>query len=109
MKAAQFAVVVAFLFGTHLALAQQGDAKEGKAVFEKRCAPCHGPDGAGKESVAKMLKVEMPHLGSKEIQAKTDEEIRKIIAEGYDKMPPPKGLVGKDVDNVIAFVRTLKQ
>ena len=108
MKAARFAVVLAFLLGAHLARAQSGDAKAGKAVFDKQCATCHGPDGAGKEAVAKMLKVEMRHLGSKEVQAKSDADMHKIILEGYQKMKPQK-LADKDVANVIAHLRTLKQ
>jgi len=108
MKAARFAIAVAFLFGAHLAAAQSGDAKAGKAIFDKTCATCHGPDGAGKDAVAKMLKVEMRHLGSKEVQAKSDADIHKIIVEGYNKMKPQK-VADKDVANVIAHLRTLKQ
>ena len=108
MKAAGFAVAMAFLFGVHLALAQSGDAKAGKAVFDKQCATCHGPDGTPKDAVAKMLKVEMRHLGSKEAQARSDADIHKAIVEGYQKMKPLK-LAEKDVANVIAHTRTLKQ
>jgi mono/diheme cytochrome c family protein len=108
MKAARFAIAVVFLFGAHLAVAQSGDAKAGKAIFDKQCATCHGPDGAGKDAIAKMLKVEMRHLGSKEVQAKSDADIRKIITEGYQKMKPQK-VADKDIANVIAHLRTLTQ
>jgi len=110
MKAARFgfAVAVAFLFGAHLALAQGGDANAGKAIYDRQCAACHGPDGAGKDAVAKMLKVEMRHLGSKEVQANSDADIHKIIVEGYNKMKPQK-VAEKDVANVIAHLRTLAQ
>lgn len=108
MKATQFAVAAAFLLGAHLALAQGGDAKAGKAIYDKQCATCHGPDGTPKDAVAKMLKVEMRHLGSKEVQAKSDADIHKIILEGYNKMKPQK-LADKDVANVIAHLHTLKQ
>ena len=107
MKAARFAVAAAFLLGAHLALAQGGDAKAGKVVFDKQCGSCHGPDGAGKEAVAKMLKVEMRHLGSKEVQARSDADMHKVILEGFNKMKPQK-LADKDVANVIVHLRTLK-
>jgi mono/diheme cytochrome c family protein len=107
MKAARFAVVAAFFLGAHFALAQGGDAKAGKAAFDKQCATCHGPDGTPKDAVARMLKVEMRHLGSKEVQAKSDADIHKIILEGYNKMKPLK-MAEKDVANVIAHLRTLK-
>jgi mono/diheme cytochrome c family protein len=84
-----------------------GDATAGKAVFSKSCASCHGPNGEGKDAIAKMLKAEMKPLGSKEVQAKSDADLRKAITEGTGKMKPVKGLSDKDLDNVIAFVRTL--
>jgi mono/diheme cytochrome c family protein len=108
-RAVQLGVVVAFLLGTHLAMAQGGDAAAGKAVFNKSCVACHGADGAPKEAVAKMLKVEIPHLGSKEVQAKSDADLKKVITDGFEKMKPIKGLTDKDVTNVVAFVRTLKK
>lgn len=103
-----FSVVVVFLMGIKFAGAQ-GDATAGKAVYEKSCGTCHAADGAPKEAIAKMLKVEIPHLGAKEVQAKGDADLKKVIAEGYQKMKPVKGLADKDVANVIAFVRTLKK
>lgn len=102
-------LVAAFLFAARVAMAQSGDAKAGKAVFDKSCVACHAADGSPKEPVAKMLKVEIPHLGSKDVQAKSDADMKKIIVDGYEKMKPVKGLADKDVANVIAFVRTLKQ
>jgi mono/diheme cytochrome c family protein len=108
MNAARLGVAVAFLFGAHLALAQSGDAKAGKAIYDKQCATCHSPDGTPKDAVAKMLKVEMRHLGAKEVQARSDADIHKIILEGFQKMKPQK-LAEKDVANVIAHLRTLKQ
>jgi len=105
----RFAVIGAFLFGAQLALAQGGDAKVGKAVYDKSCATCHGADGTPKEAIAKMLKVEIPHLGSKEMQAKSDADIQKAITAGYEKMKPVKGLSDKDVANVVAYMRTLKK
>jgi cytochrome c2 len=100
---------MAFLMGAHFALAQQGDAKAGTAVYNKSCATCHSADGTPKEAIAKMLKVEIPHLGSAEVQAKSDADLKKVIVEGYEKMKPVKGLADKDVANVIAFLRTLKK
>ena len=104
-----FSVVVVFLMGAQLARAQGGDATAGKVVFSKSCATCHAADGAPKAAIAKMLKVEMEHLGAKEVQDKSDADLKKVVVEGYEKMKPVKGLADKDVANVIAFVRTLKQ
>ena len=84
-----------------------GDGKDGKAVYTKRCATCHGPEGEGKESIAKMMKVEMHPLGSKEVQAKSDADLHKIITEGTGKMKPVKDLSAQEVKDLIAYVRTL--
>lgn len=85
------------------------DAVAGKDVYMKKCNMCHGPDGAGKEAIEKMLKVEMKALGSKEVQALSDADMKKIIDEGKGKMKPVKGLSDAEMANVIAFVRTLKK
>ena len=107
---AWIAGAVIILWSAPFARAQQGDTTAGKATFTKSCATCHGADGnSPKEAIAKLLKAEIPHLGASEIQAKSDDEIKKVITEGYQKMKPVKGLADKDVRNLIAFVRTIKK
>ena len=86
-----------------------GDAKAGKAVFVQKCSTCHGQQGEGKDTIAKTLKVELKHLGSAEVQAKTDDQIRKIVLEGEGKMKPVKDMDAKAIEDVTAFVRTLKK
>src|SRR3972149_4435684 len=86
-----------------------GDATAGKALYDKKCATCHGKLGEGNPNLAKTLKVEFRHLGSKEVQAQSDEELGKIITEGKDKKKPVKGLSDEDLANVIAYMRTLAQ
>jgi mono/diheme cytochrome c family protein len=83
-----------------------GEAKAGKAVFDKSCATCHGMNGEGKDAIAKMLHTTMKPLGSKEVQDKSDEELKKVVTDGSGKMQPVKGLSAKQVDDVIAYVRT---
>ncbi len=86
-----------------------GDAKAGKAVYDKKCITCHSADGSPKPAIMKMFKVEMKPLGAKEVQAKKDEELSKNITAGAGKMKPIAGLSETDVANVVAFIRTLKQ
>lgn len=100
-------MMVAVAAATPSLLVAGGDAKAGKAVFDKKCALCHGKEGEGKDAIAKMMKVEMPHLGSKEVQAKSDEDFNKVITEGKGKMKPVAGVSDADKSNVIAFVRSL--
>lgn len=103
-----YAAVVMVLFAALLMMAAKGDAAAGKSVFATKCATCHGAQGEGREAIGKMLKVTLRHLGSKEVQAKSDAQLRKDILEGNGKMRPVK-LADDDVSNVLAYMRTLKQ
>lgn len=79
-----------------------------RAAYDKACKTCHGADGKGNPAIAKVMKVEMKALGSKEIQAKADGELKTVITKGAGKMKPVTSLTAGEVDQVIAFVRTLK-
>ncbi|HEV3200772.1 MAG TPA: cytochrome c [Bryobacteraceae bacterium] len=89
-------------------LAYAGTA-EGKELYNAKCASCHGANGEGKPAIAKILNVTQKHLGSKEVQAKSDADLKKAILEGQGKMRPIAGVNAKQADDVVAFVRTLKQ
>ena len=86
---------------------EKGNAVKGKEVFS-RCAVCHGDSGEGKEAIAKMFGVRMPHLGSKEAQSLDDAALKKVIVEGKGKMKPVK-LTDQEAADLIAFLRTLKK
>jgi len=98
-------VLMAFLLP--LLVQGKGDAAAGKAVFAKRCATCHGAAGEGKDAIAKMMKVTFRHLGAKEVQAKSDAELRKDMTEGTGKMKPVAGMTEEEITNLVAYVRTL--
>jgi hypothetical protein len=55
-----------------------------------------------------MFKVEMRPLGSKDVQAQSDADLKKIVTDGKGKMKPIAGLTATQVDDVVAFLRTLK-
>ena len=86
-----------------------GDAAAGKAVYDKSCKTCHGADGTANANIAKMMKVDIKNLGSAEVQALSDADLKKIVTDGQGKMKPIKVVTGKDLDNVIAYVRSLKK
>ncbi|MGH9779335.1 MAG: c-type cytochrome [Candidatus Acidiferrales bacterium] len=86
-----------------------GNAEAGKAVYDKKCASCHAKDGAGNPGIAKALKVELRHLGSKEVQDQKDEVLKKFITAGTEKKKPVKGLSDQEIADVLAYVRTLKK
>ena len=92
------------------------DVGGGKAVFEAKCQKCHGEDGRGNPSMAKLLKLKQPFtsLGTTEVQNKSDEELKKIAINGVRtaraEMKPVKGgLSDTQAAAVVSYLRTLKQ
>ena len=67
------------------------------------------PDGAGNPAIAKMMKVDLRDLKSPDVRAMSDDDIRKIITDGKGKMRPVTAVTGEAVNNVIAYVRSLKK
>jgi mono/diheme cytochrome c family protein len=83
-------------------------AQGGGAVFKAKCAPCHGPDGKGDNSMGKMLKVR--DLSSPDVQKQTNAELTAIIEDGKGKMPGYKGkLSDSDIRDLVSFIRSLKK
>jgi predicted CXXCH cytochrome family protein len=100
--------VVVLIASAGLALAA-GDGAAGKAVYDKSCKSCHGADGTANPAIVKMMKVEIKNLGSADVQALSDADVKKVVTDGQGKMKPIKSVAGKDLDNVVAYVRGLKK
>ena len=79
-------------------------AEDGKALYEQKCAMCHGKDG-----VAKPAGKGSRNFNDAEYQkAATVEEIAKITGEGKDKMPGYKSkLSAEQIQAIAAHVKTL--
>jgi len=88
--------------------AYAADASAGKADYDRACKSCHGADGTANPAIAKMMKVEMKDLKSPEVKAMSDDEIKMIITDGKGKMHPVKSVTGKQIDDVVAYVKSLK-
>jgi mono/diheme cytochrome c family protein len=89
--------------------AMAADSAAGKAVFDAKCKSCHGADGAGNPAIAKMMKVEMNPLSSAEVQKKSDAELKAVVTMGTGKMKPVATVTGADLDNVVAYVHSMKK
>ena len=85
------------------------DAAAGKTVFDAKCKACHGADGAGNPAIAKMMKVEMKALGSAEVQKRSDADLKMVVTMGTGKMKPVTTVTGADLDNVVAYVHSMKK
>jgi cytochrome c553 len=89
-------------------------AADGKAIYEKECAKCHGADGKGQTAMGK-------RNGAKDYtDAKVQEELKdeaaiKAVKEGYKTkegkvvMKPAEGMPDDDVKAVVAYMRTFKK
>ena len=84
------------------------DVKAGQGVYEKNCLTCHGPNGAPPPNVAGMQKGRIPDLRSTPVQSMSDENLAKIVTLGKGTMTSAKSVSGAALDNLIAYLRTLK-
>jgi mono/diheme cytochrome c family protein len=105
-------VVVASLF-TAIAC-WNAAAADGKELWDKNCAACHGKDGKGETKMGK--KVGCKDYSDAKAQAEvTDEKILKVIKEGLtedgkDKMKSFAEKVNdEEAKAIVAYFRTLKK
>jgi mono/diheme cytochrome c family protein len=89
-------------------------AADGKALYDKECAKCHGADGKGATKMGKKLNAR-DYTDAKVQASFTDEEGVKSVKEGLkDKagktvMKPTEGITDADAKAVIAYMRTFKK
>ena len=85
------------------------NASNGKVVNDAKCKSCHGADGTPNASVAKMMKVEIKDLKSSDVQSMSEGDLKKVITDGKGKMRPIKTVSGTDLDDVVAYVKSMKK
>ena len=69
--------------GSSLAMAvAPTDLERGRAIYERHCADCHGPEGHGDGQMAISLSPRPGDLISAQTSAKSDQDLLKIIAKG---------------------------
>jgi mono/diheme cytochrome c family protein len=86
------------------------DLEQGRAIYERHCADCHGPEGKGDGQQATSLSPRPGNLISAHTSAKSDQELLKIIAKGRprtamtawdDRLSPEEQVA------VLAYIRSL--
>src|SRR5215831_14632682 len=90
------------------------NAADGKEIYEKDCAKCHGADGKGETKMGKKLGAK--DYTDAKVQAELKEEAGvKAIKEGLkDKegkslMKPTEGISDADAKALVAHMRTFKK
>jgi DMSO reductase family type II enzyme heme b subunit len=95
--------------------AQAGDVQAGKAVYEKRCALCHGDKGDGKGPAGDLLDPRprdfttgIYKIRTAAGKAPTDRDLFDVITHGMPGtfMPAWKVLPEKDRRNLVAYLKT---
>jgi mono/diheme cytochrome c family protein len=80
-------------------------------LYTNTCQKCHGADGKAHTTAGS--KMQIPDLGSPQVQKLSDEEMFETIAYGKTHKQYPhafaeRGVSGRAIRDVIAFIRTLK-
>jgi cytochrome c6 len=107
VASAAIALGALLLFGLARASMARPDAAAGAALYNTKCAACHGADGKGATAVGKADSIR--DLGSAGVQAQSDAALTTVIASGKGKMPAyGKSLKPEQVTDLVAYVRSLK-
>lgn len=89
-------------------------AEDAKAIYDKECAKCHGPDGKGDTKMGKKLGAK-DYSDPKVQEEMKDDAAFKAMKEGLkDKdgktlMKPTEGLSDADIKGLVAYMRTFKK
>ena len=84
--------------------------QNGKALWSKHCASCHGKKGAGDGSKAAELETEMNDFAKDDVQKQSDGTLFYKILEGRKDMPTFKKKIQdeEDIWSLVNYSRTLK-
>jgi mono/diheme cytochrome c family protein len=115
-KIAIASIATSCLLASHVALA--ADATKGGAIYAQRCAMCHGDKGAGDGPVAATIpEGQKPrNLAAGDYKYATDDaKFKELLQKGGAGvglsvlMPAQSDLKPAEVDDLMAFVKSLKK
>jgi mono/diheme cytochrome c family protein len=87
-------------------------AEEAKAIYEKQCTKCHGPDGKGETKLGK--KAGVKDYTDAKVQAEIKDDVAfKAVKEGLQdgdkvKMKPAENVSDAEIKALIAYMRAFK-
>ena len=89
-----------------------GDPAKGKAVYEKHCMACHGPQGKGDGPAGKLLKPPAADFTSAASKKKSEADLKGVVENGKPgtAMGPWKGQLSPDeMNDVMGYVMALRK
>jgi mono/diheme cytochrome c family protein len=95
---------------TPAAAMSPSDLEQGRVIYQRHCADCHGLEGRGDGQQATSLSPRPGNLISAQTSAKSDQELLRIIAKGRSRtaMAGWQGrLSPEDQVAVLAYIRSL--
>lgn len=105
-------VLAGCLMWTTAAVAAPGDAVKGRAVYEKSCMACHGPQGKGDGPAGKVLVPPAADFTSAASKRKSDADLLRIIENGK----PPTAMIAwkgvlsaQEIQQVLTYVKSLRK
>jgi len=91
-----------------------GNVEAGGKLYQTRCSPCHGPDGKAATPTAQALTPKpRDHTDGAYMNQLSNDHLAKVIKNGGPAvgkspiMPAHTDLNDQQIEDVIAFVRTL--
>lgn len=87
---------------------EAADLARGEKIYKMMCLKCHGKEGKGDGPKAKELSKKPADYTNPDFFAKrSDADLKKTVTEGKEPMPSFRArLKDKDVDDVIAYIKT---
>src|SRR5688500_15868701 len=104
-------VLVAWLLGiVGSSPAASPDLEQGRTIYERHCADCHGPEGRGDGQRATSLSPRPGNLISAQTSAMSDQDLLKVIANGRPRTAMTgwnERLSRQEQEAVLAYIRSL--
>lgn len=116
MKISKIFIILTGLASFHLSYADgDGNATEGKKLYQIYCTQCHGVSGNGKGiNIADMAVLPRDHTDTNEMSTRTDADLIKAIKHGGKSinksvlMPAwESNLSDKQIADLVAYLREL--